>query len=502
MGAEIMKNWIMDKFRKTFGNLKLNRKIQISFMLLIIPLFIIFLLLFLNSYKTNKQYNQIIANSSEAGRFSIKFKEEFDYKIYLLIAGHSSFDEEDPYENIDEAKNIVLDLIKNTNVEDNKHRAEIILKFLGNLEKYVKRIEENKKVGGHYDENITIWEKDVQIVTDLIQSTVLEYIYYETKAMEQIRIDMFENFRGITIYSIAIFVILIVLELILSFVIPNSIVKPINHINDVTKQVAEGDLSVRAKVLYGAEVKNLADSLNSMIVKIDYLLNAVKKEEENLREAELELLQAQIKPHFLYNTLDTIMWLAESGNQEKVVAMTASLSDFFRTSLNHGDGMFTLKEEERHVRSYLEIQQVRYQDILEYEISFPNSIKNVTIPKMTLQPIVENALYHGIKNRRGKGKITITATEQNNNVIISIIDNGIGISEEQLEEINKFLQKVNGKDDIKGQKKQSYGLYNVNKRIKLKFGLSYGLTLYSIYGQGTEVQVKIPFGNNFEKYSI
>ena len=140
-----MRHWINPIFKRTFGNLKLNRKIQISFMLLIIPLFLIFLLLFLNFYKTNKQYNQIIANSSKAGRFSINFKEEFDYKIYLLIAGHSSFDEEDPYKNIDEARNIAFDLLNNTNIDDNKHRAGIILKLLGNLEKYVKRIEDNKK---------------------------------------------------------------------------------------------------------------------------------------------------------------------------------------------------------------------------------------------------------------------------------------------------------------------------------------------------------------------
>jgi len=487
-----MRHWINPIFKRTFGNLKLNRKIQISFMLLIIPLFLIFLLLFLNFYKTNKQYNQIIANSSKAGRFSINFKEEFDYKIYLLIAGHSSFDEEDPYKNIDEARNIAFDLLNNTNIDDNKHRAGIILKLLGNLEKYVKRIEDNKKIGGHYDDNIIIWEKDVQIVTDLIQSTVLEYVYYETNAMEQVRSDMFESFREITIFSVGIFAFLIVLELILSFVIPNSIVRPINHLNDVTKQVAKGDLSVRANVTYGAEVKNLADSLNSMIIKIDYLLNAVKQEEENLRAAELELLQAQINPHFLYNTLDTIMWLAESGNQEKVVTMISSLSDFFRTSLNHGDGMFTLKEEERHVRSYLEIQQVRYQDILEYEINVPHSLKAVIIPKITLQPIVENALYHGIKNRRRKGLITITAAQKGSDVIVSIIDNGIGIKAADLERIKNTLKEDKQEDDSMPQKKESYGLYNVNQRIKLKFGPSYGITINSVYKKGTEVEVKVP----------
>lgn len=493
MGVAGVKNWIRYKFRNSFENLKLNNKIQISLLLFIIPLFIVFLLLFFNIYKMNKQYNQIITNSSKAGRFSINFKEEFDYRIYLLIAGHSSFSKEDPYSSIDEARDIALDLINNTKLEDNKHRAEAILKLLDNLEKYVKRIEANKRAGGHYDENITIWEKDVQIVTALIQSNVLEYVYYETRGMEQIRLEMLESLGEIIFYSIIVFAVLVIFELFLSIIIPKSIVKPIQHLNDVTNQVAKGDLSVRAKVLYGVEVKNLADSLNSMIIRIDHLLTAVKVEEKNLREAELELLQAQINPHFLYNTLDTIMWLAESGNQEEVVRMVASLSDFFRTSLNHGDGMFTLKEEKRHVGSYLQIQQVRYQDILEYDISFPENLNETMIPKITLQPIVENALYHGIKNRRGKGRIIVCATknETDNDVVISITDNGVGMSGEQLDKVTNLLKGTSGGKTSK--KRDSYGLYNVNERIKLKFGNQYGLSINSVYGEGTCVQIKIPF---------
>ena len=180
-GGAVMKNWLKHKFGNTFGSLRLNRKIQISLMLFIIPLFILFALLFFNIYKMNGQYDQIITNASKAGQFSIKFKEEFDYRIYLLIAGHSSFEEEDPYGNINVARNIAIDLINNTNLRENKQRAKTILQLLDNLEKYVMRIEENKVVGGYYDENIIIWEKDIQIVTSLIQSTVLEYTYYETK---------------------------------------------------------------------------------------------------------------------------------------------------------------------------------------------------------------------------------------------------------------------------------------------------------------------------------
>ncbi|NLM09541.1 MAG: histidine kinase [Clostridiaceae bacterium] len=485
----MMKSKLFDNIGISFKNLKLNRKIQLLLLLIIVTLFILFALQFYNMYRFNQQYDQIIANAAEAGKFSIDFKKNFDYKIYLLIAGHSSFEEEDPYVSVNEARVIAQDLIDNTSIEDNKRRAEIILKLLGNLEKYTKRIEDNKKVGGHYDDNINIWENDVQLVTGLIQSTVLEYTYYETSGMEQVRVRVSESLRRITLFSLILFAVLVTVALFLSVIIPNSIVRPIHHLNDVTKQVAEGDLSVRAKVVYGAEAKELGESLNIMIKQIDKLLTAVKIDEKNLRQAELELLQAQINPHFLYNTLDTIIWLAESGKQSEVVDLVESLSDFFRTSLSCGDGLVTLREEERHIRSYLQIQHVRYCDILEYEIDIPEILKETILPKITLQPIIENALYHGIKNRRGMGRIVIKAFEENGDVVVTVSDNGIGITDDRLDEIRAMLDKTNENGRLDND---SYGLFNVNERIKLKFGEKYGISITSTYHEGTCVRIRVP----------
>lgn len=477
--------------RDFFDNLRLNRKIQLSLMLIIVPLFILFVLLFSNMYHFNQQYDRIISNASEAGRFSIDFQEEFDYKIYLIIAGHSTFEKEEPYLNIEEAREIVSDLIKNTSSPDNKRRAEDIMKLLTNLEKYAKQIEENKRIGGFYDENINIWENYVQIATSLVHSNMLEYTYYETIGMEQVRAGVTESLQKITLLSLTVFMFLFIMALFLSVVIPNSIVKPIHKLNEVTNQVAKGDLSVRVRDVTGAEVRRLGRSLNIMIEKIDNLLHAIKVDEENLRSAELELLQAQINPHFLYNTLDTIIWLSESGKQDQVVDMVSALSDFFRTSLNHGDGLFTLREEERHVHSYLQIQQVRYQDILEYEINIPEVFYETVLPKITIQPLVENALYHGIKNRRGGGRIEISARLNNHDVIVSVKDNGIGMSESRLKHIITNLDK---EQVISGRQiRDSYGLYNVNQRIKLKFGKRYGLSISSVYGEGTCVSVSIPY---------
>jgi len=478
-----------------FNNLRLNQKIQLSLMLIILPLFVLFAVIFTNMLEYNRQYDKIIANASEAGRFSINFKEEFDYKIYLLIAGHSSFNQENPYQKINEAYEIVTDLLNNTSIEENKHRAESIIKLLGNLEKYIKRIEQNKREGGHYDDNISIWENDVQLVTALIQSTVLEYTYYETKGMEQLRAEVSASLEEIKIYGISVFTVLVAAAILISFIIPNSLARPIRHLCDVTNQVACGNLAVRANVTAGAEVKKLADSFNLMVEKLESLLLAVKTEQQNLRAAELELLQAQINPHFLYNTLDTIIWLAEAGKHSEVVEMVGSLSDFFRSSLSCGNEIVTLREEERHIRSYLQIQQVRYQDILEYEINIKNELLNVIIPKITLQPLIENALYHGIKNRRGKGRIAVNAVKIGDAVEITIEDNGIGIPPERLKAITDGIENKGLDKNAGGEKHEAFGLYNVNERIRLRFGSDYGIAICSKYGEGTTVTVKIPFLN-------
>ena len=273
--------------RDFFGNLRLNRKIQLSLMIIIVPLFILFVLLFTNMYYFNQQYDKIIANATEAGRFSIDFKEDFDYKIYLIIAGHSTFEKEDPYKNIEEAREIVSDLISNTSLIENKHRAEDIMKILGNLEKYSRQIEENKKIGGFYDENIILWENYVQIATSLVHSTMLEYTYYETIGMEQVRSGVAESLQRITILSLTVFAALVIIALFLSVIIPNSIVRPIHKLNEVTNQVAKGDLSVRVRDVNGAEVKRLGKSLNIMIEKIDHLLDAVKKMKKILERRNL-----------------------------------------------------------------------------------------------------------------------------------------------------------------------------------------------------------------------
>ena len=166
--------------------------------------------------------------------------------------------------------------------------------------------------------------------------------------------------------------------------------------------------------------------------------------------------------------------------------MVGNLSDFFRTSLNQGKDIISMKEELSHVRSYLEIQQVRYQDILEYEIDVPQTVYDYKIPKITIQPLVENALYHGIKNKRGQGKIVITGQKTEQGYVLFVRDNGIGMTNERLMEVRAGIRKLSYTG------KKIYGLYNVNERIRLNFGDAYGISIESTYGEGTQVSILLP----------
>ena len=220
-----------------------------------------------------------------------------------------------------------------------------------------------------------------------------------------------------------------------------------------------------------------------MAGRISSLIDRQRRDQQSLHRAELELLQAQINPHFLYNTLDSIAILAESQREEDVIDMVNSLSTFFRNSLNRGEDIISLRSELIQARSYLEIQQIRYSDILSWEISVPEELQDCNVPKLILQPLIENALYHGIKNRRGRGLLTITGEESGEDLFLYVKDNGAGMTAEQL----AMLQSGNFEEHHSG-----LGLKNVHQRIRLYCGSPYGLSFDSVPGEGTTVTVRLP----------
>lgn len=476
------KRWIEFYNRSTLAT-----KIRFSYLVLLVPIFSILFFSIYNLWSGNQRYEDMINSTLVASEFSLDFKKDFDYEIYLVIVGNKTLKESDVDPMLRHAKNVVKSLENITESQDNRDRLQDIRKYLDSLQVYVARIDENMAEGNLYEENMEIWENDVQIVTTLVRDEISQYTYYEIQGIQKSKDDYQKFYTWMLRFCLIALVGVVVAVGIMSYLIPLSITRPFKELSQVTDEIAKGNLSVRANVNTGVEATALSNSMNTMIDKINELLEQVTTEQIRLRKAEFELLQAQINPHFLYNTLDAIIWLAEAGEQKRVVGMVRNLSDFFRTSLNQGKDINSIKEEMLHVKSYLEIQHVRYQDILSYDIEVPEALYIYSIPKITIQPLVENALYHGIKNKRGMGHISIRGEAGEKDFTITVTDDGIGIDETRLRQVQSGIQNkvLTGKD--------FYGLYNVCERIRLNFGEEYGIFIESVYGEGTSVRVILPY---------
>lgn len=476
----------MEKLKNGFQNLKLTTRIFVTFIGVCIPFIILLSSWAYYIFHYNSKYASLVSNASIVSDFSLDFKKDYDYKIYLMVVGNLTVEKADVIKDIEQAETILQSI--NLSQED-KDNVELIgqnLKYLEKLRKYTYVLEDNIVAGGKYDDNIHIWENDVKVVTSLIRENILEILHNETRAIANVRKAMEQSARQMFFLSGCFILIAIFYVIIAAFLVSKSVTKPILYLQKLTERIAGGDLKVRSELKTGVEVKKLSDSLNSMIDQISTLIERDRLKQIRLREAELEVLQSQINPHFLYNTLDTIVWLAESEKQKEVVQMVENLSNFFRAALNHGNDLILVEDELLHVESYLKIQQVRYQDILQYEINLSEKACQYCIPKITLQPLVENALYHGIKKKRGQGMIKIGSREEKDYMILFVEDNGIGMREERLLQIRSMmLPEAKRHND-------SYGIYNVNERLRLRFGSEYHLEINSTYGKGTFVEIYLP----------
>ena len=275
-----------------------------------------------------------------------------------------------------------------------------------------------------------------------------------------------KNFSHIVII---IFLVSLAFSSIITFIVITKILRPLikleNHMQNFENNLREFHLSEKT----GYEVQNLVEHFNVMVEKIKYL-----------REYEIKALHSQINPHFLYNTLDTIIWMAEFEDNEKVISITKSLANYFRLSLSNGHEKIPLKDEIMHTKEYLFIQKQRYEDKLSYFFNIEDeSLLSIEVPKIIIQPIVENSIYHGIKNLSGNGIITIDVYRENSTINISVKDNGIGF-----EKAKQFKKSKTG----------GVGIKNVDKRIKFYYGKNYGVFINKDNKtEGAEVIIKIPF---------
>lgn len=260
------------------------------------------------------------------------------------------------------------------------------------------------------------------------------------------------------------------------FIVIKKLLLPIKSLQKTMKNFGNEE-HVRAVEFGSTEMIDLAKQFNIMLDKIDSLMINIKEKEQDIRNYELQTLASQINPHFLYNTLDTIIWMAEFNDSEKVINITKSLANFFRLALNDGLEIITLEKEIDHIRQYLYIQKQRYTSKLNYTINEETEIKDFLLPKLVLQPIVENAIYHGIKELEKPGEIEIKTYSDENYIFVTIKDNGKGI---------------NNKLNYTGKKLGGVGIKNVDNRLKLYFGEKYSMDIESKENEYTIVKYKFP----------
>lgn len=307
--------------------------------------------------------------------------------------------------------------------------------------------------------------------------TLVSMVPYKSVMAETMAIS------GVMILAVAI--TLIVTLLLLNRIL-TGVVKPLKKLEKYMVQVNPDNMDQRMEILTDDEIGHLSMKFNQMMDRIRNLKEQVIEEQEDKRKYELQALQAQINPHFLYNTLDSIIWMAET-NDSNIVAMTEALAKLFRISLNKGNEEISLERELEHVKNYLIIQSMRYADKFTYEISAEPGVERCRTIKLILQPIVENCIYHGIKKKRGTGKITIRAYRREQNLIIEVSDDGCGMPEEIC---RKILSDEIESENISGS---GIGVKNVNERIQLRFGKQYGLSYSSEEGVGTTVTYVLPY---------
>ena len=296
---------------------------------------------------------------------------------------------------------------------------------------------------------------------------------------ELVTSSLWENFWLLALAAVAI----LLAALVSSIVISRALSRPLKGLSRAMRQFEKNaDTFTYAPVGGAREVQELSESFSHMVVKIQHLMETVRREEINLRKTELKALQAQINPHFLYNTLDSIAWMCEQGRNDEAVQMVNALAQLFRISISRGHELIPIRSELRHAESYLKIQKHRYKNQFSYRFDVDESCLDFLCNKITLQPIIENAIYHGINGLVDEGEIVITLRADGSDVVFTVADNGVGMEEEQIQAI---LRKE--RSDHTG-----IGIKNVNDRLKIYFGEGYGITIDSEPDVGTTVTIRMP----------
>lgn len=439
----------------------------------------------------SSQYRAVLQSANTAADFSKEFKTMLDSGMYNHVISPRSAASVDtlPMDVLSDAVDVLRRLEDITTLRDNRWRIRCMLDMCENLRRYMLEIAQEES----YDRRMELLERNIRGetgLTRLIETYMHDFIDDEVREMARLQ-NRIHRQAMLVAAGATVCVLLLTLGMVwYSVRVTRRITGPIGALSQKARQFGKGDFTGVPVETHITELKTLDVGFDEMARQIDGLMAKQIQDQKSLHRAELELLQAQINPHFLYNTLDSIAILAESQREEDVVSMVTSLSTFFRNSLSNGADIITLAAERTQVASYLEIQQIRYSDILCYEINIPEELLECEVPKLILQPLVENALYHGIKNRRGMGKITVSGRADGGDMLLTVTDNGAGMDAGRVHELQSGVYQ---------DRHTGLGLVNVHKRIRLYCGERYGLIFASEAGKGTSVSIRLPQTRNLGK---
>ena len=410
--------------------------------------------------------------------------------LFSVSAGIISFEDSNAEELIAETDKTLDTLLAET--EGSGHlQLTVARRTMDTMEQYVLKVRDGmeQRMPIKEIEKIVDEVRGVgRLVADMLDTFTAEEITNATRASRELRMIVY------------IAVATEVLLLLIAFrrtrsetrKLTESIHTSIYSLEETVRRIAEGNFGDRIRSMNVEELRDLGEQVNQMADRLETLIEQIRQNQDHLSKAELRTLQAQINPHFLYNTLDTIVWQAESGKADEVVRLTRSLSDFFRISLSSGADWIPVSQELKHVSAYLSIQKTRYRDILDYEVDQPEGTENIYMLKLLLQPLVENALYHGIKNKRGGGRIHVRVEIQNRVMTFTVADTGKGMTKDQIDEVEMLLREGSPTVQTALEPGHSgFGMRNVDMRIRLYYKKQTGLLIQS--GQeGTEVSFTIP----------
>ena len=460
------------------------KRFRFSFTLVVIILMLPALFSLMTMMRNGGQYHAVITQIEQVSRMRPLISETVPNTLFNIVAGNSTFAQENVQADILRFNEALDTMMRQHDAEDQKELL-VARRTMDTMQEYIDRLQTLVA-----DEApVALQEEaldEIRSVAGLIDEMLGAYVTLRVDIASVSSAEMQATLRVLLVIEVLLLFFALLILVLAQKSLARSIQRPIAKLETLAANLADGNLQARVQRTDAVELIPLANSLNVMADKLQQLIHEKQQEQDNLKKSEMRTLQAQITPHFLYNTLDAIIWLAQTGRTQEVVQITKSMSRFFRVSLSQGRDWITIAEEISHIEAYLTIQQIRYRDILAYEIDVDPSLEGEHILKLTLQPLVENAIYHGIKHRREGGKVTVTGILEGNNLHFSVRDNGVGMPAERLQWVRQALE-----DRHISEEETGFGLYNVNKRIQLYYGQPAGLSIQSDES-GTCVSFVVP----------